>query len=54
MEWYKSLDINSRITAKSCFELVKGLKFEDLSFLFSFKERVDMLYNKLQQENILP
>ena len=53
MEWYKSLDINSRINAKSCFELVTGLKFEDLSFLFSFKERVDMMHTKLLQENIL-
>ena len=52
MEWYKSLDINSRINAKSSFELVTGLKFEDLSFLFSFKERVDMMYNTLSHEII--
>jgi hypothetical protein len=53
MEWYKSLDINTRINAKSCFELACGLKFEDLAFLFSFRERIDMLYNKLKLENIL-
>ena len=50
MEWYTSLDINTRINAKVCFELVTGTKFEDLAFLLSFRERIEIMYNKLKME----
>lgn len=47
MNWYKTLSIHQKINAKNCFELVTGIEFGALSFLFSYKERIDMLYNKL-------
>lgn len=50
MQWYLSLDINLRINAKTCFELLTGIRFEDLSFMFSFKERLGIMYNKLKLE----
>lgn len=50
MDWYKTLDIHTRINAKECFELLLGIKFEELSFLFSFRERFDIMYDKLKLE----
>ena len=50
MNWYKTLNIHMRINAKSCFELLTGVKFEDLAFMFSLKERMDIMENKLKME----
>lgn len=50
MNWYKSLNIHSKINAKVCFELLTGTKFEDLAFLFTFEERINIMYNKLKIE----
>lgn len=50
MEWYKTLDIHTRINVKTCFELLCDAKFEDLAFMFSFRERIDIMYNKLVLE----
>ena len=53
MEWYKLLNIHQRINFKMCFELACGVKFEDLSFMFTLKERIDILYNKLVDEGLI-
>lgn len=50
MDWYKTLGIHARINAKVCFELLTGIKFEDLVFMFSFRERMDIMQNKLKME----
>ena len=50
MNWYMTLDIHTRINAKVCFELLTGTKFEDLAFMFSFRERMDIMENKLRME----
>lgn len=50
MDWYKTLDIHTRINAKVCFELLTGIKFEDLSFMFTFRERMDIMEKKLRME----
>lgn len=50
MNWYKTLNIHARINAKVCFELLTGVKFEDLSFIFTLKERMDIMENKLKME----
>ena len=50
MQWYLSLDINLRINAKTCFELLTGIRFGDLPFMFSFKERLEIMYNELKLE----
>jgi hypothetical protein len=54
MNWYLSLDINRKIQAKGyVFELATGIGFQELSFLFSFKERIEILQNKLKIEGII-
>ena len=53
LHWYLSLDIHTRINLKECSELIVGFKFGALSFIFSFKERVEILYNKLIIEGII-
>jgi hypothetical protein len=53
MEWYKTLDINTRINCKEMFQYACGVKFEDLGFMFSFKERIQILHNKLLMEDII-
>ena len=53
MKWYNKLNIHQKINAKSCFELLCGVKFGDLSFMFSIRERIEIMYNKLISEGIL-
>lgn len=53
MKWYRNLSINQKINVKSCFELACGIKFESLGFMFSFSERIEMLYKKLLMEKII-
>lgn len=50
MNWYKTLDIQTKINAKECFSILFGAEFNQLSFLFTFRERMDMMYNKLKLE----
>jgi len=50
MEWYKNLDINQKINLKDCTLLLCGVEWEALSLLFNFRERVEIVYNKLKIE----
>ena len=50
MKWYKTLSINQKINLKEFCPIILGIKFEDLGFMFSFKERINIIYNKLQNE----
>lgn len=51
MEWYKKLTLHQKINIKGeLMGLLCGIEFEQLSFMFSFKERMDIIYNKLQKE----
>ena len=53
MDWYKSLDINTRINVKDCFKLLTGVRFEELSFMFSLKERIEIMHDKLKIEGLI-
>lgn len=53
MNWYKTLDINQRINLKDCCNLIVGASWEQLRILFSFREIIDILYNKLKLEEIV-
>ena len=53
MEWYKSLDIHTRINCKDCFELLCGVGFSEIGCLLSFKERIEVMYDKLQMEGLI-
>lgn len=50
---YKTLTIHKKITVKETFVLLCGIRWEDLSFLFSIEERIEIYYNKLKLEGIL-
>jgi len=47
MKW---LDIHTQITVKTIFGMLTGIKFEQLAFMFAFKKRMDIMYNKLKME----
>lgn len=53
MKWYKTLSLNQRINAKECFVLATGIDFQKINFLFDFRERINLLYNKLVKEQII-
>jgi hypothetical protein len=50
MEWYKTLNIHQKINLKAMSELIIGVEFSKLAFLFSFREIIDIVYNKLRLE----
>jgi hypothetical protein len=50
LKWYRQLSVHQKINAKEAFELLCGVKFEDLAFLFSLKERIAILHAKLIKE----
>lgn len=53
MDWYKSLDIHTRINVKEIFGLLTGISFEELSFMSSFRERITIMENKLRIEKLI-
>lgn len=53
MDWYKSLDIHTRINMKECFDLLLGVSFTELGMLFSLRERLNIFYNKAKMEGII-
>jgi hypothetical protein len=50
MNWYKKLNIFQKIIFKEMFVDLIGIKFSDMSFMFSFKEKIEIGYNKLKIE----
>ena len=53
MNWYKTLSINQRLSLKELCPTIVGCTWEDLGLLFTIKERIEILYNKLKLEGIL-
>lgn len=53
MVWYRGLPIHRRINAKSAFILACGIDFQKINFLFDFRERLHLLYQKLVAEKII-
>jgi hypothetical protein len=51
MVWYKTLDINQRINLKHCCKMICGMTYEQLRLLFSMKEIIELLHNKLKLED---
>ena len=50
MEWYKSLNVNMKINAKECFILLTGMDWHHAGKLFSMRERINIMYDKLRIE----
>ncbi len=53
MVWYRGLPLHRRINAKSLFILACGIDFQKINFLFDFRERINLLYQKLVAEKII-
>ena len=53
VEWYRSLDVNMRINAKDFFILLTGIDFSKLNFLFTYKEKIEIMHQKLIIEGII-
>jgi hypothetical protein len=50
LSWYKSLTLNQRFALKELTVSICGLRWEDLSLLFSPRERIELIYQKLKIE----
>lgn len=50
IDWYKTLDLHQKVNLKSIFNLLCGLSWSDISCLFSMREKIDIVYNKLKME----
>jgi len=51
--WYKSLSINKKIGLKEVSSLICGMKWEDFNILFTPRERLEILHNKLMMEGFV-
>lgn len=52
IEWYKKLSIEQKFGLKECAVLLTGMKWEDYTNLFSPRQRIEILYNKLKLEGV--
>jgi hypothetical protein len=50
VSWYKSLSLNQKMALKEVSALICGMKWEDFNILFSPRERLEILHNKLMIE----
>jgi len=50
VSWYKSLSLNQKMALKELSEIICGMKWEDFNILFSPRERLEILRNKLMLE----
>jgi len=50
VSWYKSLSLNQKMALKEVSALICGMKWEDFNLLFSPRERLEILHNKLMLE----
>jgi hypothetical protein len=50
ISWYKSLSLNQKMALKEVSALICGMKWEDFNILFSPRERIEILHNKLMLE----
>ena len=50
VSWYKSLSLNQKMALKEVSVLICGMKWEDFNILFSPRERLEILHNKLMLE----
>ncbi len=51
MKWYKTLTLHQRINLKGegC-QLITGMPFSFMTFMFGFRESIELIYDKLKRE----
>ena len=47
VSWYKSLSLNQKLALKEVSALICGMKWEDFNTLFTPRERLRILHDKL-------
>jgi hypothetical protein len=50
LEWYKSLSLSQKLGLKEYSRLICGIKWEDFTILFSPRQRIEMIHQKLKME----
>jgi hypothetical protein len=50
VSWYKSLSLNQKMALKEASALICAMKWEDFTILFTPRERIEILRQKLKQE----
>ena len=50
IEWYKKLTLEQKLGLKECAVLLTGMKWEDYTILFTPRQRIEILYDKLKLE----
>ena len=50
MKWYLTLSIQQRINLKELYSTITGIDFAAAGLLFSFRERIELVYEKLKME----
>lgn len=50
LKWYKSLDLERRFALKELTKDICGIAWEDFSLLFTPRERINIIYDKLKLE----
>lgn len=53
MDWYKNLDINTRIELKSMFPQICGVGWSEISFILSLRDRIIVLHDKLRLQGLI-
>ncbi len=50
LQWYKSLPIHKRLALKQLCQSICGMRWEDFNILFSPRERIEIIGQKLRLE----
>ena len=50
MNWYKTLTLEQRFALKELSESICGISWQNLGVIFTPRERLDILHNKLKSE----
>lgn len=53
LQWYKSLNMNQRMSLRELSLAICGMAWNDFNVLFTPQERLDILHQKLKFEGIL-
>ena len=53
INWYKSLTLHQKMELRDLTMLICGMRWEDFNILFSPRERLEILYNKLKLEGFI-
>ena len=53
LKWYKSLSANQKIELKECADAICGIKWQEFTLLFTPRQRIEILHQKLKIEGFL-